>query len=97
MTKKELIEVMSKEMNTTKVQAKAIVEVFFKTITQALREGESVKLHGIGTLSTKVRGARTGRHPITGSRMNFPSKTVPHFKPSPSLKKKVASSRRRSR
>ena len=89
MTKKELIEVVSKKANLTNKAAKETVKVFLNSIRDALKRGEKVVLTGFGTFSLRTRKARKGRNPKTGAAITIPARKAPGFTPGKSLKKAV--------
>lgn len=89
MTKRELIEVVSKKANLTNKAAKETVKVFLNSIRDALKRGEKVVLTGFGTFSLRMRKARKGRNPKTGAAITIPARKAPGFTPGKSLKKAV--------
>jgi DNA-binding protein HU-beta len=86
--KKDLIEAVAKVVSTKKEAADA-VDTLIKTITTALKKGDSVMLVGFGTFKVTKRGARKGRNPQTGKEIKIPAKKVPVFKAGAALKKAV--------
>lgn len=64
---------------------RALVEV----ITEALGEGESVTLPGLGSFVVQAYPARTGRNPRTGESIEIPAGERVHFKASSSLRASV--------
>ena len=57
-----------------------IVSAVLDKISDALAEGDRVELRGFGAFSVKQRGARTGRNPRTGEKVEVEAKAVPFFK-----------------
>lgn len=88
MTKKELVNEMSKTLNSTK-QARAAIESLLSTITAELKKGDSVSLPGLGTFKVSQRKARDGRNPRTGEKIKIKAKKVVQFVPGKSLKEAV--------
>ena len=88
MNKKDLIEAVGKAVCTKKEAADA-VDTVLKSITNALKKGESVMLVGFGTFKVAKRGARKGRNPQTGNEIKIPAKKIPVFKAGAALKKAV--------
>jgi len=86
--KKDLIEAVGKAVCTKKEAADA-VDTVLKSITNALKKGESVMLVGFGTFKVAKRGARKGRNPQTGNEIKIPAKKIPVFKAGAALKKAV--------
>ena len=88
-TKKDLIEAVRNELVTTHAEARNAVEVVLSEITNALKEGKSVTLHGFGTFIVKERAERTGFNPTTMERITIPPCKGVQFKPSGQLKEVV--------
>jgi nucleoid DNA-binding protein len=88
MTKKELINEMSKDLNSTK-EAKAALESLLATITHALKNGDAVTLTGFGTFKVSERKARQGRNPRTGEKIKIKPKKIAQFVAGKSLKEAV--------
>jgi DNA-binding protein HU-beta len=89
MNKSELIEAVASTADLSKAAATRAVDAFVDTITDALKEGDSVALIGFGTFSVRERAARTGRNPRTGEEIQIDSAKVPAFKPGKALKDAV--------
>lgn len=86
MIKADLVNSIAKEMDISKQEAEAGVNLFFKTIKEALLRGEEIELRGFGSFRFRNRGARSGRNPRTGDPVRVPPKKVLYFKPSKLLK-----------
>jgi integration host factor subunit beta len=89
MTKAELIDRVLAAANLNKKEAEAAVETFFDSIIQSLRRGEKIELRGFGSFRLRARGARIGRNPKTGDRVDVPAKRIPYFKPGKELKELI--------
>jgi DNA-binding protein HU-beta len=59
------------------------------SVTESLKQGDSVSLVGFGTFSIKERAARTGRNPQTGQPIEISAAKVPSFKAGKALKDSV--------
>lgn len=88
MTKKELVNEMSKTLTSTK-QAQAAIESLLATITAELKKGNSMTLPGLGTFKVSKRKARDGRNPRTGEKIKIKAKNVVQFVPGKALKEAV--------
>ena len=86
MTKADLIEGVSREVEMTRKDSEVIVEAIFESIMKALKSSDKIEIRGFGSFRTRQRRPRVGRNPKTGARVDVPSKTVPYFKPSKELK-----------
>lgn len=86
MTKAELVEEVARTAELTKKHAELIVNTVFDSIVQSLKKGEKIELRGFGSFRIRRRGARIGRNPKTGDRVEVPPKRIPYFKPGKELK-----------
>ncbi len=89
MTKDELIRLMADKRYLSLKESKDVVESIFIAISNALENGEKVKISGFGTFNVKKRAAFKGRHPKTGETLDIPESIQPVFEPSKKLKEKV--------
>jgi integration host factor subunit beta len=67
-------------------EAEAIVDTIFDAMIAAIRSGDKVEIRGFGSFRIRQRGARTGRNPKTGERVEVPAKRISYFKPSKDLR-----------
>ena len=58
----------------------AIIEGFFKTVIDALKEGKGIEIRGFGSYRVKRKNARQARNPKTGESVFVPEHYVPTFK-----------------
>ena len=89
MTKAELVEKVSANINLTKKQTETIVNILFDSIKGALSEGDKVELRGFGSFRIRKRNSREGRNPKTGDTVHIPAKKVPFFKAGKELREMV--------
>jgi len=76
----ELIDIIAKKGNISKVEAKKALELTIEAISEALAKGEDVTLIGFGTFKITELAGRTGRNPQTGKAMQIKPKKVVRFK-----------------
>ena len=86
MNKAELIEIIAKDADLTKVSAQAALDATIAAVVKAVTKGDSVSLVGFGSFSSGKRAARTGRNPRTGAPLKIKAAKVPRFKPGKGLK-----------
>jgi len=86
MIKADLVNKIAREMNVSKQEAESGINLFFRTIKEAIQRGEEIELRGFGSFRFRQRGARSGRNPRTGELVDVPPKKVLYFKPSKILK-----------
>ena len=85
-TKAAFVEAFAQSGDMSKKDAAAALDALSATITQLLKDGQTVAIPNVITLSTRQQEARTGRNPATGAAMEIPAKTVPSSKFSKALK-----------
>ena len=61
---------------------KALLEV----VRDALADGDSVRLPGLGSLTVRLSAPRVGRNPRTGERIDIPATRRVRFSPSPEMR-----------
>lgn len=89
MNKAELITKIAEKANLSKKEAAAALAALTATITDTLKDGESLTLVGFGTFEVKTRAARTGKNPRTGEAIQIAESKIPTFKPGKGLKSAV--------
>lgn len=89
MTKKDLVDIVSKKANLTNKAARDSVQSFLNAIRDSLKRGEKVVITGFGTFSVRKRAARPGRNPKTGAAITIAARKAPGFTPGKTLKKVV--------
>ncbi|MEM9170387.1 MAG: HU family DNA-binding protein [Pseudomonadota bacterium] len=86
MNKNEFIDKVADAASMTKADAQRAVDAVFDSITQALCDGDDVRLVGFGTFSAAKRAARDGRNPRTGETIKIPASIQAKFQPGKGLK-----------
>lgn len=89
MTKADLVEEVSRAIESTRKDAEAIVETVFESVIKALQADDKIEVRGFGSFRTRRRRGRIGRNPKTGEKVNVPPKRIPFFKPSKELKELI--------
>jgi len=90
MTKSKLINMIAdKAQGLTQAQTEIVVDVFFKSIADALSRGEKVEIRGFGNFRLKDRAARKARNPKTGEQVDVAAKRVLHFKMGKDLREMI--------
>jgi integration host factor subunit alpha len=86
LTRSNLVDALTAEFRVTKYIASEIVEDVLDEISNALIEGENVKIAGFGTFSVRQKKARMGRNPKTLKEAVITARKSISFKASPILK-----------
>jgi integration host factor subunit beta len=89
MNKQDLIIVLRNEARLTKSEAKAVVNLFFNEMSNALANGDRVEIRGLCSFYVKNYKAYSGRNPKTGEPTQVKSKKLPFFKCGKELKERV--------
>jgi integration host factor subunit beta len=89
MNKLELAEMLKEEAGLTKTEAKAVVDLFFDEMADALAEGDRVEIRGLCSFYVKNYRAYTGRNPKSGDKVSIAPKKLPFFKCGKELKERV--------
>jgi DNA-binding protein HU-beta len=89
MTKADIVDKVASGTGLTKLETEAIIEGFFKTVIEALKEGNGIEIRGFGSYRVKKKNARQARNPKTGEQVFVPEHYVPSFKFSKEFKEMV--------
>jgi integration host factor subunit beta len=89
MTKADLIEDVSRALEMTPKQSKAIVDAIFDSIRRSLHGGDKIEIRGFGSFRSRQRNSRVGRNPKTGTRVEVPAKKIAYFNPGKELAKYI--------
>ncbi len=93
MNKTELIDSLADTASLSKADAGRVVDALFDVnngiVASTLKGGGKVQITGFGTFETRKRGARVGRNPRTGEKIQIAASTAPAFKPGKGLKDSI--------
>lgn len=90
LTRMDLSEAVFREVGLSRNESAQLVESVLNHISDALVEGETVKISSFGTFSVREKAARVGRNPKTGTEVPILPRTVLSFRPSNLMKERVA-------
>jgi len=85
-TSKDLANALAEQHQLTKKQGQQMLEDFVGLITKHLRNGERVKIAGLGILQVRNRAARMGRNPATGEPIQIKASKKVAFRVTKELK-----------
>jgi DNA-binding protein HU-beta len=91
MNKGELVNAVAARAGISKGDASRAVESTFEAITQALRQGDDVKLVGFGSFLVAERAAGEARNPRTGEKVRVAAQKTPKFRAGQQLRSAVNS------
>lgn len=90
MVKQDLINSLVKAVpGISKQDMWTVVDALFESMAQALMQGETIELRGLGRFKIKERGPAKGRNPKTKTPIYMPKRWVVHYKPAESLSKRI--------
>jgi DNA-binding protein HU-beta len=90
MVKKDIVkETADKIEGATQKDIAVVLDKLLEVIGQNIVNGETVKLNGFGTFSTKERPARKGYNPQNGETIDIPASRAVKFRPATTLKTAV--------
>lgn len=89
MTKRQLIDLVSRKAHLTKRAADEAVEVFLSEVGRVLAKGEKVVLSGFGTFRVKSMKGKTVKIPKTDKMVTVKSHRSPKFIAGKKLRRQV--------
>lgn len=89
MNKSQLIEELAMREGLTLKTAELIVNNFFDSIADGLKQEERAEIRGFGSFKVKSYDGYTGRNPKTGESSEVKPKKLPSFKVGKELKERV--------
>lgn len=90
LTRMDLSEAVFREVGLSRNESALLVEAVLEHMSDALVEGEQVKISSFGTFSVRDKTARVGRNPKTGEEVPINPRRVLTFRPSHLMKDRVA-------
>jgi len=90
LTRLDLSEAVFREVGLSRNDSAQLVESILGHMSDALAEGEQVKISSFGTFSVREKSARVGRNPKTGEEVPINPRRVLTFRPSHLMKERVA-------
>jgi DNA-binding protein HU-beta len=77
---------LAEQHQFSKKQGLAMMEEFIGMITKHLKNGERVRIVGLGILQVRKRAARMGRNPATGEQIHIKASKKVAFRATKELK-----------
>ena len=94
LTRMDLSEAVFREVGLSRNESSDLVETVLQHMSDALVNGEQVKISSFGTFSVRDKNERVGRNPKTGEEAPIPPRRVLTFRPSHPMKDRVASGKK---
>ena len=89
LTRQDISEALYRQIGLSKHESAIILESVLTQISNALINGESVKLSSFGTFYPRQKKERVGRNPKTGVAATINARRVITFKPSKLMKERI--------
>jgi DNA-binding protein HU-beta len=86
---KGIFEQLAEGHQLPKKLAQDLLSGMVDSVTQHLKQGDRIRIGGLGTLEVRKREARTGRNPATGEMMQIAASKKVAFRPAKELKEAV--------
>jgi integration host factor subunit alpha len=90
LTRADLAEAMNRKLGLSRSDSLTMVESILDLMSDALADGENVKISGFGTFLLRDKSERIGRNPKTGVEVPITPRRVLTFRASQMLKDRVA-------
>jgi DNA-binding protein HU-beta len=84
-----VFEQLSEAHDLPKKQAHPLLADFVAAVTTHLKQGNRIRMSGLGILEVKAREARMGRNPATGESIQIKASRKVAFRPAKELKEAV--------
>lgn len=95
LTRMDLTEAVFREVGLSRNESATLVDSVLQHVSDAMAQGEQVKISSFGTFSVRDKNARVGRNPKTGEEVPISPRRVLTFRPSHLMKERVAEGNRR--
>ncbi|HET6205045.1 MAG TPA: HU family DNA-binding protein [Planctomycetota bacterium] len=89
MNKSQLVDVVAKDIGTSRVKAEIVVGTVLAGIAKGLKRDRGVSLVGFGTFSVRHRKGRMGRNPKTGEPIRIQASRTVSFRASRALRASI--------
>jgi integration host factor subunit alpha len=90
LTRAEIAERLNRQIGLSRAESAQLVEQVLELVAEALAQGQNVKISGFGTFVLRDKNERVGRTPKTGVEVPITPRRVLTFRPSQSLRDRVA-------
>ena len=90
LTRADLADAINRKMGLSRADSLGMVEAILDKMSDALADGENVKISGFGTFLLRDKSERVGRNPKTGIEVPITSRRVLTFRASQMLKDRIA-------
>jgi integration host factor subunit alpha len=89
LTRADLAESLHRQIGLSRAESSDFVESILRHVSDALVEGENVKITGFGTFILRDKGERVGRNPKTGVEVPIAPRRVLTFRASQLVRERI--------
>ena len=89
LTRADLADSITRRVGLSREESLAMVAGIIRQMSDALGDGQNVKITGFGTFLLRDKAERVGRNPKTGDEVSIPPRRVLTFRASQMLKDRV--------
>lgn len=89
LTRADLAEALNRQVGLSRADSANMIESILNNMTEALIEGENVKISGFGTFVLRDKAQRIGRNPKTGVEVPITPRRVLTFRASQGMRQRV--------
>lgn len=89
LTRADLAEMLNRQVGLSRADSAAMIETILGHMTDAIIDGENVKISGFGTFVLRDKAERVGRNPKTGIEVPITPRRVLTFRASQGMRLKV--------
>jgi integration host factor subunit alpha len=90
LTRADLAEALNRKLGLSRSESLTMVESILDHMSNALEQGDNVKISGFGTFLLRDKAERIGRNPKTGVEVPITPRRVLTFRASQMLKERIA-------
>lgn len=90
LTRADLAEMVNQNIGLSRADSARLIESILDHVSNALANGENVKISGFGTFVLRDKSERIGRNPKTGVEVPITPRRVLTFRASQSMRQRVA-------
>ncbi len=90
LTRADIADSINRQVGLSRNDAAQLIESLLGHITQALYDGENVKISGFGTFVLRDKTERVGRNPKTGVEVPIAPRRVLTFRASQQMRRKIS-------
>jgi integration host factor subunit alpha len=89
LTRADLADILNRQVGLSRADSSNMIESILSHMTNALVDGENVKISGFGTFVLRDKAERIGRNPKTGVEVPITPRRVLTFRASQGMRQKV--------